>query len=359
MRTKLSLETKFTSIIVIVFIIGIITSFLVLSRVLEQRAEDEVSARGLVLLEAMNSVRHYTSTQINPLLAPRLETEWQFIPETVPAYSAREVFERLRRSGDYSQYLYKEATLNPTNPRDLADPFEAALVAEFRANSALDQLTGFTERDGQHVFYNARPLSVTSPTCLNCHGNPADAPASLIASYGTDGGFGWQLGEVIAAQIIYVPAEDVFASARLSLTAVMIIISVIFAVVVFAINALLKRAVVIPVQRLAGLAQRISDESLSPNDPELATVSQIAQRSDELGRTANVFQRMAREVYSREQQLKQEVRQLTIQIDQSKREQQVKQITETDFFQDLQKKAKEMRASQGLDRPANAEEVPT
>lgn len=51
----------------------------------------------------------------------------------------------------------------------------------------------------------------------------------------------------------------------------------------------------------------------------------------------------ALEAYIREQQLKQEIRQLRIEIDEVKRQQQVEEITETDFFQDLQAKAAELR----------------
>ena len=343
MLRQFRLGTKFTLILSLVFLGGIVASWVILSQVLERRAEEEVTARGLVLIETMNSVRHYTSTEVNPLLAPGLETADAFIPESVPAFSAREVFETLRQNETYASYLYKEATLNPTNRRDLANDFEANIVNQFRANSELTQLSGFTTLNGEHVFYNARPLAITSETCLNCHSTPENAPASLISTYGSSGGFGWSLGDIIAAQMIYVPADAVFDSARLSLTLVMGIIVLIFALVVMVTNSLLKRTVVRPVEQMAGLAQRISADTLTPNAIELATVEHLAYRQDEVGHTASVFQKMAKEVYAREQKLKREVQRLNIQIDEQKRAQQVQQITETDYFQDLQRKVKQLR----------------
>lgn len=343
MLKKFRLGTKFTLILSLVFLGGILASWVILSQVLERRAEQEVSARGLVLIETMNAVRRYTSTQVNPLLAPDLATAAEFIPQSVPAFSAREVFETLRSNEQYQNYLYKEATLNPTNPRDLANEFEAGLLNQFRAQPELTQLTGYTTLNGEYVFYSSRPLAVSAETCLGCHSTPENAPASLISTYGTDGGFGWSLGEIIAAQTIYVPAEDVFSSARLSLTLVMGIIVAIFALVVIVTNTLLRRMVVRPVEQMAGLARRIGADTLSPNAPELARVEQIAGRQDELGRTALVFQKMAKEVYAREQKLKQEVQQLNIQIDEQKRTQQVEAITESDYFQDLQRKVKQLR----------------
>ena len=76
-------------------------------------------------------------------------------------------------------------------------------------------------------------------------------------------------------------------------------------------------------------------------DPE--AIGQVAERQDELGQLARVFRRMAREVRAREQRLKQEVRQLRIEIDETRTARQVAEITETDYFRDLQKKADRLR----------------
>jgi CheY-like chemotaxis protein/HAMP domain-containing protein len=76
---------------------------------------------------------------------------------------------------------------------------------------------------------------------------------------------------------------------------------------------------------------------------DVATIEGVAQRSDELGQLARVFGRMAREVHAREQRLKQEVRQLRIEIDETRTARQVAEITETDYFQDLQKQVDKLR----------------
>jgi hypothetical protein len=53
---------------------------------------------------------------------------------------------------------------------------------------------------------------------------------------------------------------------------------------------------------------------------------------------------MIEKVARREEKLKQQVADLQIQIDHSKRDEQVKEIVENDFFQSLQSKAYEMRS---------------
>jgi hypothetical protein len=56
-----------------------------------------------------------------------------------------------------------------------------------------------------------------------------------------------------------------------------------------------------------------------------------------------VFAIMVSKVYQREQTLRQQVEALKIVIDETKRQMQVNEIAETDFFRDLQQKARDMR----------------
>ena len=73
------------------------------------------------------------------------------------------------------------------------------------------------------------------------------------------------------------------------------------------------------------------------------SLDEVAQRPDELGQLALVFQEMARQVYSREQQLQQQVQQLRIEIDHVRKADDVAEITESDYFQQLLGKADELR----------------
>jgi GAF domain-containing protein len=73
------------------------------------------------------------------------------------------------------------------------------------------------------------------------------------------------------------------------------------------------------------------------------SLDQVGKRSDALGQLARVFQGMAREVAAREQRLQREVQQLRIEIDETRAARQVEEITESDYFQRLQKKVDELR----------------
>ena len=304
---KLSLGTKFNALLLLFFIIGTVISGFSLSAAMQSRAESEVAARAEILTQTMNSVRNYTSNNIKPLLADRLATEPEFIPETVPAYSAREVFENFRLRPEYQSFLYKEATLNPTNLRDKADEFETKIVKEFRQNPNLSEKTGYYDRNGEKLFYIARPLAINNVSCLQCHGRTQDAPQSMINTYGTENGFGWKLHEIVAAQTIYVPADKVFAKAHQYWLLAIAIFIAIFVLVMGAINLLLAKAVIKPLKQLTSVTQswrlhNIAVESASVDSQKIAI---IARRYDEPGQLAKAFQHLKLEIITRESKLQQ------------------------------------------------------
>jgi DNA-binding response OmpR family regulator len=82
---------------------------------------------------------------------------------------------------------------------------------------------------------------------------------------------------------------------------------------------------------------------IESNTFKLESVSVVAERDDELGSLARVLQRLATEVQAREERLRQQVQQLRIQIDESKKTRQVQEVTETDYFRSLMSRADEIR----------------
>jgi HAMP domain-containing protein len=281
---NLKLESKFNVFLLIIFIIGSILTSSLLFQVLERNAQIEVSNRAKLIVQTMNSIRDYTTSNIQPLLDDRLETETAFIPETVPAFSATEVFQKLRKNEAYRNFFYKEATLNPTNLRDKVDNFETTLVEQFRNEPATKELSGFRDLPGGRVFYIARPLTVKKDSCLRCHSTPDRAPKSQIETYGSDNGFGWKLGEIIAAQVISVPAEEILDNAQDALKIIMGVLLGVFGAILLTINYLLRRAVIRPIRNMVKTAEAVS---LGDMDAEFEYQSQ-----DEIGLLATAFKRM-------------------------------------------------------------------
>jgi len=284
MLKNLKIGTKFTLLLTIVFIISIIGSGTALSSVLQHRAQVEVTDKASILIKTMTSVRKYTQEKVRNLLLSRLETEPLFIPEVVPAYSATEVFANLRKNEEYQNFFYKEAALNPTNLRDKADNYEAKIVQRFRQNPALKEIADFRSLPEGTVFYIARPLAVTDKSCLQCHSTPDQAPKSQLRTYGSENGFGWNLNEIVAAQIVSVPSEEIFNSARRAWLLIMTFLVVIFAIILILINFLIKRTIIRRIKKIEKIAQKVSTGDMTAEFEE--------NTHDEVGSLAAAFNRM-------------------------------------------------------------------
>jgi protein-histidine pros-kinase len=277
----MSLFVKFNLILGLVFAVALVPAGLLSYRLLQANARAQVLENAGIMMQTALATRTYTNKQIKPLLAARLAEE--FLPQTVPAYSATEVFNYIRES--HPEYTYKEATLNPTNPRDRTVDWEADVVNAFRADADLKEVVG--ERQGSlgRSLYLGRPIRITDPGCLSCHTTPDTAPASLIKAYGPDGGFGWKMDEVIGAQIVSVPmtvpvkmADTAFRTLIASLVGVFVLMLVIL-------NFLLWAVVIRPLRRLAGMADQVSTGNFDIEEV-------VVGGRDEVATLASSFNRM-------------------------------------------------------------------
>src|SRR3984893_6250397 len=136
---------------------------------------------------------------------PEELTDTEFHPQSVPAFAATEIFGYLHEK--FPDYFYKEATLNPTNPRDRVTDWESDVVNQFRASPTQTEFISTRESPTGTALFLARPIKVNNVSCLECHSTPDKAPAEMIKLYGGDNGFSWKLDDVIGAQIVSVPVS--------------------------------------------------------------------------------------------------------------------------------------------------------
>lgn len=279
----MGLRLKFNLAIVAVFAVGFLAAWLALERQFVASAREEVLQNARIMMAAANAVRLSTSQRVGPMLAAAAGE--RFEPMTVPSYAAQSNFKALTER--YPDFTYKEAALNPTNPADRATDWEADFITAFRTRSGVPELTGERETPTGPVLTLARPITVSSEACLRCHSTPDRAPPAMVAQYGPNNGFGWTLGETVAAQVVSVPMAVALATARRNLHAAMGLLAAVFAGVMVVLNMLLHLAVVRPVVRIARIA---SDVSLGRADaPEFADAGR-----DEIGELGRAFTRMRR-----------------------------------------------------------------
>lgn len=278
----MGLRLKFNLVLLLVFALGLAVTGVVSRHLLQQNAREEVLRTAGVMMAAALAMREYTVSQVRPRLRPMDE---EFFPQSVPAYAATEILAKLHDK--YPNYAYKEAALNPTNPRDRAVGWESDIINDFRNNQGRTEFAGVRDTPSGPSLYLARPLQITDPNCLACHTTAATAPPSMVKLYGSGNGFGWKHNEIIGAQIVSVPMSLPIEKANTVLLSFMASLTAVFALLFIILNLMLSVLIVRPIRTMSVAANRISVGELDiPELPESG--------KDEVALLAKAFNRMRR-----------------------------------------------------------------
>jgi protein-histidine pros-kinase len=284
MIASMRLLIKFSAIFTLVFGVGVAIIGALTYKMLQDGARAQVLGQAQLMMQAMSSVRKYTTVQLLPLLEPEEDRTHTFLPQTVPGYAATENFTYLR--AQFPEYSYKEATLNPTNPRDRAVEWEADIVNSFRNDPNLKTFNGERDAATGKSLYFAQPIRAGA-ACLHCHSTPDVAPAPMIARYGSANGFGWKENEVIAAQIISLPLSVPLEIAHSEFRTVLIYLGIVFLGSLAVLNTVIYFTIAKPASSLSDMANKISLGDLEV--PELPV-----KGKDEIADLAGAFNRMRR-----------------------------------------------------------------
>ena len=278
---KFSLAVKFNLVFLAVAVIGFAASSVVTNALLVSNAREETLQNARLLMQASSAAGKYTAAHIVPLLDNRLKFE--FLPEAVPTFAAIEHLNELLKA--YPNYSYKQATLNPTNPRNRANDWEAPIVHRLRANPTTTELVGERITPGGPALYIARPITITNAACLACHSTPDAAPKTMIDIYGAANGFGWKLNETVGAQVVSVPMTVPLQRANTLLRTYMWSLLGIFAFLFVALNVMVHLFVTRRISRLSRIADQVS---LGGFDAAAFDI----RDGDELAQLAQSFDRM-------------------------------------------------------------------
>jgi len=254
----MSLLARINLALGVVFVCAVTISGYVCWTILEANARREVLSQAGLMMDSAEAMRAYTANEILPLLEQKMQES--FLPQSIPFYAATQNFLRLRERNP--EYTYKEATLNPTNPRDRATDWEADIIERFRNDAHPGEIVGERDTPMGKALYLARPIRNESE-CAACHSTPATAPPALLARYGRNNGFGWQGNEIVGAQVVSVPFASATANAGRAFDGFMISLIAVFAAVFAVVNVLLYALLVRPVRRIAHIADRLSVGDMS------------------------------------------------------------------------------------------------
>lgn len=211
-------------------------------------------------------------------------------------------------------------------------PNEMIFITDLFSRYNTDKAAGFQEH---YIADNVvPPYAGLQDTTLDLHPY-TDKFGSWISGYTPIRN---SAGEVVAGLGIDFQADYV-AQVQQAIINSMLMAFAITYVILFILVFMVSRFFTRPIVNLTSIAERIGEGDYQQD----LTVLQKDQFPDEIDKLAEVFEIMVGKVQQREQNLKRQVAQLRIEIDDAKRQRDVKKIVETDMFADLQAKAEAIR----------------
>jgi PAS domain S-box-containing protein len=230
------------------------------------------------------AIREYVEETIRPF-AEQYVGEEEFVPETMStSYVARRIFEKVRRK--FPDYVIKFSSDDPRNPNNQAGPEELEMIEYFRGKPEIRDWSGHIHLEGKPhlVRFSARRMK---ESCLRCHGEPSDAPGTLLELYGDKAGFHRSVGDVIALDTVAIPIEK-YNTTALANTAkhsaiLLAALALLLAAVYYAFKMLVTR-------RLVRISRHFSNAIGSDSKTALTPIEEGT--NDEIGQLANAFNEM-------------------------------------------------------------------
>ncbi len=277
----MNIQQRFNLIFLATFFLGAVAIASISFIFERQQIQAEVMSQARLMLESALAIRSYTVQQVRPAISA--QSSDQFFPQTVPSFAAHETFSILHQK--YPLYSYREAVLNPTNPRSRATAWEVEIIQRFSADPNIGELTGHHRTEQSDALYLAHPIQITDESCLSCHSTADAAPKAMIQLYGSSNGFGWKMGEVVGAQIVSVPMNFAEEKAQRSLGILVISLFSMSILIYLFFNWLLRRFVLRPLAQLTTAADAISLG-------QKPTAEVVATGSGEIGEIAAAIKRL-------------------------------------------------------------------
>ncbi len=164
----------------------------------------EAMTKSEVILQEVEAIRSYVKEELRPKMNELHGPDAFIIEAMSTTYVSTTIMERFAQS--MPNYIYRRASLNPHNPRNLADPFEEEMFDWFEADSGRSFWQGIVDKNGEPFFISMIP-DYFSPACMRCHSKAEDAPQSLLDRYGKQGGFRFQVGDLAGIDSVAIPVS--------------------------------------------------------------------------------------------------------------------------------------------------------
>ncbi|TRO83178.1 c-type heme family protein [Desulfuromonas acetexigens] len=244
-----SLQTKINLVILLILLVFFgIFSWISFHQQHGYSVEEAVEKARIIAASATRG-RQYLSDQLQKGGVELTRERYGLIPQVVSTqigslvaadvgYTIRQVSERYR------------------NPKNAPDPSETTMLKEFYGDPEKRESYRVIDLGKEPIFRYLQPFRVDE-SCLQCHGDPATAPAFLNEMFPdpNEQSFHYRIGEVIGAVSISIPLGKLQAQVQRKVRTDLLYSGGVLIALVFCLGLLVRMAVTAPLARL-GLAIR-------------------------------------------------------------------------------------------------------
>lgn len=250
-----------------------------------------------IFIATADATRTYVKEVLRPKVVELIPADSFFPHAMSTTFVGREIMDRLRDK--FPEFNYKRAAINPMNPINTADDFELSMLEWFEKHRDQREWHGLIRKNNRSYYTRLRSI-YAEPECLKCHGKPQDAPMAMKAIYGIDSGYNYQVGDVVAADTVYIPVDVSFGRIKEAAWTVFLIAVPSLLALIGLFYLLFNRTVTSEMKRLLFRFQSISDDS--PHVPAAKDISSKAD--DEFERLRESFENVASNLKQAHDELK-------------------------------------------------------
>jgi PAS domain S-box-containing protein len=249
--------------------------------------EEASRAKSQIVMAAVEATQSYVRQVLRPKLYDLMGRDAFVMEGMSTSYVSRAVMDRFGEA--MPEYRYRRVNVNARNPNSEANPNEIRMLKYFAANPDKQDWEGILQIAGESQYMRFRPVYF-SASCLHCHGKMTDAPKAMLEKYGSERGFGHQVGDLAGVVAIGIPVD--IALGQLKGKAFAVFMSCLFGAIVLyvLISSFFNRLVAGDLRKILNIfRQELPEEEKSlslaeaqPRDTGLGEVPQSLKWADEL-----------------------------------------------------------------------------
>ncbi len=208
---SLSLRSKFRIGTAVILLVSCIISALLIYYREKALLEERAYAKTELVMAAVEASREYVREELRPRMYAVFGPNYFMLEAMSSSYVGRAVMDRFGRH--VPDFQYRRVAVNARNPNSEANPLETEMIAYFKDTPDSKNWQGLAKIQEEDWYMRFEPVFFEA-SCLHCHGDPRQAPADLILTYGDQNGFGHYAGELAGIIAVGVPVHSALAAIK-------------------------------------------------------------------------------------------------------------------------------------------------